>query len=107
MAYVYLIGETNDSNKFKIGVTNGDIEKRIKKLQTGNSQELYIKSFYQTKYPFKLEKMLHRHFFKQKILNEWFLLNDEEIINFNEICEKYNQILLSLNNNPFFNKKST
>lgn len=103
MAFVYLIGENNEENKYKIGVTrHKDINKRILELQTGNSQELYIKDFYETEHPYKLEKMLHRHFFDKKILNEWFSLNGDDIKSFKELCSKYSGILESLKYNPFF-----
>lgn len=104
MAFVYLIGENNDENSYKIGVTKKkDISDRINELQTGNSNELFIKDYYETKYPYKLEKMLHRHFFEKHIINEWFKLNDTDIKSFKDICKKYNNILDSLKNNPFFN----
>lgn len=103
MAFVYLIGENNDNNNYKIGVTkHKDINSRISELQTGNSNELYIKDYYETKYPYKLEKLLHRHFFDKKILNEWFSLNSDDIKSFKDICKKYNNVLDSLKYNPFF-----
>ena len=103
MSFVYLIGEVDNENNYKIGVTkHKDINKRITELQTGNSQELYIKDYFETKYPYKLEKMLHRHFNDKQIINEWFELTNEDVKSFNEICLKYNNILLSLKDNPFF-----
>lgn len=105
MAFVYLIGENNDNNNYKIGVTkHKDINSRISELQTGNSNELYIKDYYETKYPYKLEKMLHRHFFDKRIINEWFSLNSDDIKSFKDVCEKYNNVLDSLKYNPFFNE---
>ena len=93
MPFVYLIGEMDNENNYKIGVTN--------ELQTGNSQPLYVKSYFETKYPYKLEKMLHRHYQDKHILNEWFYLDKIDVEKFNETCEKYNNILLSLKDNPF------
>ena len=43
MGCVYLIYDKNN-NSYKIGVTKGDPNKRLKKLQTGNSCELEIKN---------------------------------------------------------------
>ena len=104
MAFVYLIGEVNNDNKYKIGVTKKkNINERKKELQTGNSDELYIKNVFETKYPYKLEKMLHRHFYDKNILNEWFNLSKDDVNSFNDICLKYENILLSLKDNPFFN----
>ena len=45
MGYVYLIYDKNN-NSYKIGVTKGDTNKRLKKLQTGNSCELEIKNLF-------------------------------------------------------------
>ncbi|MBQ1515799.1 MAG: GIY-YIG nuclease family protein, partial [Lachnospiraceae bacterium] len=37
-------------------------EKRVAELQTGNPNEIWIHSYYETMYPAKIEKMLHgRH----------------------------------------------
>ena len=46
MAYVYLLGDSGQDNSFKVGMTRGDINKRIKQLQTGNGEEIYIVNFY-------------------------------------------------------------
>jgi hypothetical protein len=103
MSFVYLIGEVDNENKYKIGVTkHNNIQNRIKELQTGNSNELFIKDYFETKYPYKLEKMLHRHFHDKILLNEWFKLSNEDINNFINTCNKYENILLSLRDNPFF-----
>ena len=103
MSFVYLISNIDNDKICKIGVTKKkNIEDRKKQLQTGSSNELYIRSYHETKYPYKIEKMLHRHFNEKKILNEWFELSDEDIKNFNDICNKYENILLSLIDNPFF-----
>lgn len=103
MAFVYLISNIDDDNICKIGVTKKkDIENRKKELQTGSSNELYIRNSFETKYPYKLEKMLHRHFHDKILLNEWFKLSNEDINNFINTCNKYENILLSLKENPFF-----
>ena len=47
--YVYLL---TDGEFFKIGVTKGSIEKRIKKLQTGNPNNIAIVNYHLTEYPF-------------------------------------------------------
>ena len=87
MGFVYLIGEINSDNKYKIGSTRAkNINKRLKQLQTGNSNELFIKSFYETDKPFKLETMLHNRFVDRK-LSTW--ASSQNIIN-------------SLKENPYF-----
>lgn len=103
MGYIYLINELG-TNNYKIGVTkHDDINNRKSKLQTGNSNELYLIRKYETNYPFKLEQMLHRHYFKNNIKNEWFLLTDEQVFDFINVCDKYNNIInLLKSENPFY-----
>jgi hypothetical protein len=105
MGSVYLLGDTEQEGIYKIGVTRGDINKRIKKLQTGNSSEIYLVSYYETEHPFLMEKMLHNKYFSDKVLNEWFALKNEEVINFKKSCEEFQNIITSLKDNPFFKKK--
>ena len=103
MAYVYLIGEYDNDGKYKIGSTRSDdINKRLNQLQTGNSSQLYLKDYFKTDHPFKLEKMLHNHFKSSNLIGEWFELKDDEIFNFKGICEAKEKILSSLKNNPYF-----
>lgn len=102
MAFVYLIGERNNPNMFKIGSTRKkNIIERLKQLQTGNPEELYIKDYFETSKPFLLENMLHRHYFKENTFNEWFELNEEKIKGFHDTCEKYQNIIKSLQNNSY------
>lgn len=106
MAIVYLIGEVNNDSRYKIGVTkHNDINKRKKELQTGSSQELFIKDYFITDFPYKLEKMLHKHFRNNNLINEWFELSNEEIFSFKKTCQKYQDIIESLKDNPFYFKK--
>ena len=107
MGWVYLIGEADIPNHFKIGSTRAEnIEKRIKQLQTGNSSPLYLHDSFQTSQPFKLEKMLHNRFKSCNMINEWFDLNKEDVRDFKAVCEEYQSIINALNDNPFFNKRT-
>jgi hypothetical protein len=101
MAFVYLIGDYGELNSYKIGMTRGKIEKRIKQLQTGNGSEIYLVDYYQTQYPFFIEKALHLHFFEKHKFNEWFELNEEDILDFKKTCSFYENNAKSLENNPF------
>ena len=103
MGYVYLIKDTLN-NIYRIGVTK-DLNKRLRNLQTGNSNYLTLLSSYQTKYPFRLETMLHNKFKEYRILNEWYELPKRIVNNFNAECESLDNIITSLKDNPFFNKK--
>lgn len=104
--FVYLIGEKDNDGKYKIGSTRAkDINKRLKQLQTGNSSELFIREFYQTEYPFKLEKMLHNRLKSYNLIGEWFELDNELVGQFKGICDEYTHIMECLKDNPFFFKK--
>ena len=98
MGFVYLIC---DGEHFKIGVTTGTLEKRLKQLQTGNPNELWISKSYKTDTPFKVEQMLHIKFKINKIKNEWFELDAYNVVHFTEVCEKIQIIVDSLKDNPY------
>jgi hypothetical protein len=102
LGWVYLIGQRDDPNKFKVGVTKGCVDKRLKKLQTGNAEELYAYKTFETDTPFTLEKMLHRHFFGKGMVGEWFYMNEDDIKKFLDTCKMYQESINSLKENPFF-----
>ena len=104
MGYVYLIKDPSNQT-YKIGVTRAMDGKRIKKLQTGNSTELQLMFYYHTSYPFRIESMLHKKYQDYRVLNEWYELPEEDVRNFLNTCDDMNEIIKSLKDNPFFNKK--
>lgn len=87
--YVYLLGDWEKEKTYKIGVTTGKIENRIKKLQTGNSGEIYIVDYFYSECPFFVETWLHKCFCSDNIMNEWFQLELDEIKKFKELCEQF------------------
>lgn len=91
--YVYLLCDAN-SDLYKIGVTRGSIENRLKKLQTGNGNEIHVVSYFKCSNPFRIEKVLHRYFKPQNALNEWFSLASDDVLNFKKICEKYEKVFM-------------
>lgn len=101
--YVYLICDPANTT-FKIGVTRDLKSQRLKKLQTGNSTELFLSGIYKTKYPFRMESMLHSKFKVKNELNEWFNLNSYEVSHFNDICKEVEETIDIMLDNPFFNK---
>ena len=103
MGYVYLIQDINNDT-YKIGVTKGDPKTRLKKLQTGNSTELILRHVFETKYPFRLETMLHNRYSYLKEMNEWYALPFDDVKNWGDICNEMNNIILVMMDNPFFNK---
>ena len=101
MAHVYLI-EDDTNNTFKIGLTKGDPNKRLKNLQTGNSSQLKIRYVFDTDYPYRLENMLHKHYQTSNIRSEWFHISDPD--NFVTKCNEFSNIIHSLLDNPYFSK---
>ena len=59
-------------------------------------------ALFETKYPFKLETMMHAYYRNKNVLNEWFDLSQEDIENFLCICELNNKKIPILMENPFF-----
>lgn len=102
--FVYLLYDQSKERIYKIGVTTGSLERRIKKLQTGNSGEITISQFYETDYPFYIERHLHHRFCGNKILNEWFNLSDEDAGKFKQYCKEIEDIIEVMKDNPFFPK---
>lgn len=93
MGYVYLINiEMTDF--YKIGITKGTIEKRMKSLQTGNAQSLVVCKSFQSEIYKKIETVIHRAYSHKKYITEdfkklkgeWFLLTKEDVANFETTC---------------------
>lgn len=103
MAFVYLLGDSGQDNTFKIGITKSSIEKRIKQLQTGNGEEIYLINFHETKYPLFLERSLHLKFNNKKKKNEWFNLDIEDVLKFKEYCNIIEENAKILEDNYFAN----
>lgn len=103
--YIYLIENTvGEEVRYKIGYA-GNIEKRLKQLQTGNPGLMNVVRIYKTSWGRILEKTLHDKYSKFNIQNEWFILNKQQIDTFIKECEKKEKILDSLKDNYFFKKK--
>ena len=103
MGVVYLICDpANDL--FKIGVTRSNQSKRLKQLQTGNGTELFLSSYYECDYPFRLETMLHNKFHHCKETGEWYRLDVKEVVNFKKICAELDHTIQIMKDNEFFAK---
>lgn len=104
--YVYLMveGDQYGEEKYKIGVTKNDPSLRLKKLKTGNSGELSILKTYKSRNYKKIEKMIHRKYSSKRTLsqNEFFYLNDDDVLNFIDECKRMDGIINSLKENPFY-----
>lgn len=103
--YVYVLGDFTKANIYKIGVTRGNVEKRIKKLQTGNSGEIFLCMKHWTKYPFFIERKLHSKFSENRIMNEWFMLETEDVNQIKDIIRKEEELIEIMKDNPFFVKQ--
>ena len=101
MAYVYLLGVSGQDNTFKVGMTRGDINKRIKQLQTGNGEEIYMLNSFKTKYQFFIERSLHLKFCPKNKRNEWIELEINDVVNFKLYCEEIEKQAHALKDNPF------
>ena len=101
---VYLLGDWEKEGIYKIGVTRGTIENRIKKLQTGNAGEIYICRYHCTEHPFFVERTLHMRFISKKVFNEWYKLTEEDVLNFPKTCQEIEDMVDVMSTNPFFPK---
>lgn len=105
MGCVYLIGETGNEGVYKIGSTHSDnADCRLKSLQTGNSDELFVKKAHVTDSPFKMEKMLHMRFDIANLIGEWFELTPEQVDGFDDLCDNLQSLIDSMDGNPFYKK---
>jgi hypothetical protein len=107
MGYVYLILEVdkNGDEAHKIGVSKNSPDKRLKQLQTGNSNKLTLLKVYKSKNYIKVEAMLHGRYSNKQTLsrNEFFKLSNEEVIDFLTTCKKVDETInLLLRENHFF-----
>lgn len=103
---VYLLMcDNNGEITYKIGITKRSPDKRIRELSTGNSNIITLLHSYETEHYRNVEHMLHKKFINQKTetKNEWFYLEDEQVLGFLKTCEELNErVILLKENNPFY-----
>lgn len=99
--YVYLI-KSEDSSRYKIGISKNP-QKRVKQLQTGNSEKLCLVNTYLSEYYDKIERTLHNRFSYLKKEGEWFEFSLEEEVKFIDECTRIESSfkILQKNQNPF------
>lgn len=107
MGFVYLILEVdkNGDEFYKIGISKNTPEKRLKQLKTGNPNRIEILKSYESINYKKIEQWLHTKysFNKTEANNEWFNLNDSDVLNFIENCKEIESTInFLLKENPFF-----
>ncbi len=93
--YVYLI--RNSHFEYKIGMTKQNVYKRLKQLETGNSEDLELVKFLMVENYKKVEKSLHNHFSHKRINREWFNLNKIDIDNFEKCVVNYEYSIKKFN----------
>jgi hypothetical protein len=108
IGYVYLLLEVDKYGyeRHKIGFSKNDPNKRLKSLSTGNSNQISLLKFYQSPNYKKIEKWLHKKFNHKRTEanNEWFQLDNDDVINFTDYCKEIDNIVsFMLKNNPFYN----
>ena len=83
--HVYFIVEDDgdyhpeSQSPIKVGISV-DIDRRLKQLQTGNPDRLFILGWIPSSDYKELEKKLHRDLASKNIQGEWFRLNAYEVI---------------------------
>ena len=100
---VYLIADENNQ-VYKIGASRNSALKRMKQLQTGNANELKVVFKYDCNYPYRLESMLHNWCSHKKVLNEWYSLSIDDVLNFEKTCQEVDNIIEVMKDNIFFAK---
>ena len=100
--YVYLLAEMGDKLRYKIGITKNNVEKRVKQLKTGNSDDIMIINTYKSSNYKKIERMLHTKFKTDRIHLEWFTMTDEQVLEFISEAKKADETIDFLKNNPFY-----
>ena len=100
---IYLLSAFIDGiDMYKIGITKNEISIRMRSLQTGNPYKIELINSFQSKWASKVESYLHSYFKKNKVLNEWFLLSEEEVNLFSYLCQKTENIFELLEQNNLF-----
>ncbi len=95
--FIYLI--SNNLNQYKIGISKNP-NLRLKQLQTGNDQNLFIINQYKSeKHYKKIETALHNTYKYCNVLNEWFELTNEQALGFIEDCKRIEKAIEYISNN--------
>jgi hypothetical protein len=96
---VYLIESYhNNLIQYKIGVSKNP-KKRLKQHKTSNPNELTILYEFNSNWPFKIESSLKRMFNNNSIDGEWYNLSEEQVTNFEKICNLFENNFKAIYNN--------
>lgn len=93
---VYFIADRNNG-LVKIGVS-GDMNRRLKQLQTGNPFELEFMGWIEEdKDQFRIEKDLHQKYSRKHVFGEWYKISQDDVIHELTIHHGF----IPKNDNPF------
>ena len=96
MYKVYLI---QSGDRQKIGFTRNSVEKRIKQMKTGNSNDFEILGVFESQWGTKIESHFHRKYKWKKVSGEWFNLTEEDILTFELECQEWHNIFEDIDKN--------
>ncbi|MBN1202642.1 MAG: GIY-YIG nuclease family protein [Anaerolineae bacterium] len=68
---VYLL---KSQSYYKIGMTRGSVEERVRSLKTGNPSKIEIVHVIETNQPERVEAELHQQYAVKRVKGEWFKL---------------------------------
>lgn len=104
--FVYLLLCVNEqgNESHKIGFSKNNPNERVLALSTGNPNKISVLRTYQSKNYIKIEKWLHRKFANKNIQNEWFILNDNDVLSFLINCKEIDEQINYLKENNHFYK---
>ena len=99
MKSIYVIVNENN-NSFKIGCSKNP-QKRIKQLQTGNSDVLTL--FYErsTNYYSKIERLLHIDYQNYRLEGEWFDISCLSFLDIDDRISKYDKMFFNIKDNLY------
>ena len=64
---------------YKIGITQGDVSRRVAQLQTGSPHKIHVIRVIETDRPRDLERDLHEMLRHKRVEGEWFKLSEAEL----------------------------
>lgn len=74
--YVYIL---KAGQYYKIGVTTGAVEDRIKQLQTGSSSKISLVHTIPAWRPYRVESDLHNYYAHKHTRGEWYKLSQYDV----------------------------
>lgn len=92
---VYLIrADINGDVEYKIGCTSRTPQHRIAEMRTSNPADMSVVATYVTQWARELEGVLHKHYVKHRLSNEWFYFPEGITLeDFVQQCERHERAL--------------